>query len=181
MKLPARIAAWVLPLFLSGCFLQRKPKYPPLMLAPRLGDSNMPPPSQDPPPEITIPTQPEVSITDLPEETPKPPVKHRKTPTSTDTDADAQQAAVATPEVSAIGQLSSGDPADLRNQAQASIAATERGLNGINRRLNDQEQKTAEHIREFIKQAKAALASGDVDGASTLAAKAKVLLTELQH
>ena len=45
----------------------------------------------------------------------------------------------------------------------------------INRRLNDQEQKTADHIREFIKQAKAALAIGDVDGASTLAAKAKVL------
>ena len=54
-------------------------------------------------------------------------------------------------------------------------------MKGINRRLNDQEQKTAEHIREFIKQAKAALASGDVDGASTLAAKAKVLLTELQQ
>jgi hypothetical protein len=47
--------------------------------------------------------------------------------------------------------------------------------------LNDQEQKTAEHIREFLKQAKAALASGDVDGASTLAAKAKVLLSELQR
>ena len=43
------------------------------------------------------------------------------------------------------------------------------------------EVATAEHIREFIKEAKAALASGDVDGASTLAAKAKVLLAELQH
>ena len=83
--------------------------------------------------------------------------------------------------MSAIGQLSSGDPADLRQQTQASIAATERGLNGINRTLNDQEQKTAEHIREFLKQAKAALTSGDVDGANTLAAKAKVLLAELQQ
>jgi len=105
-------------------------------------------------------------------------VRHRKPPAENDTDT---QQAAAPAEVSAIGQLSSGDPADLRQKTQASIAETERGLKGINRRLNDQEQKTAEHIREFIKQAKAALASGDVDGASTLAAKAKVLLTELQQ
>lgn len=169
---------WVLPLFLSGCFLHRKPKAPPLVLAPDLGDSNAPPPAQLPPPEVSIPTKPPVNATNLPEQTPKPPVKHRKPPATTDTET---QQAAATPEVSAIGQLSSGDPAELRRQTEASIAATERGLNGINRGLNDQEQKTAEHIREFIKQAKAALASGDVDGASTLAAKAKVLLAELQH
>jgi hypothetical protein len=176
MKLPARIVAWVLPLLLSGCFLQKKPKTPPPALAPKLEDSTAPPPTQLLPPAVTIPPAPTVNATNLPEQTPNPPVKHRKPPAS---DADAQQAAAA-PEVSAIGQLSSGDPAELRRQTQGSIAATERGLNGINRRLNDQEQKTAEHIREFIKQAKAALASGDIDGASTLAAKAKVLLTELQ-
>ena len=49
----------------------------------------------------------------------------------------------------------------------------------MNRTLNDSEQKTADHIREFLKQARAALASGDVDGAQTLVAKAKVLLDEL--
>jgi hypothetical protein len=52
-------------------------------------------------------------------------------------------------------------------------------LIGLNRSLNDQEQKTAAQIREFLKQAREALASGDVDGAHTLAAKAKVLLSEL--
>jgi hypothetical protein len=178
MKLPATIVAWVLPLLLSGCFLHKTPKNPPLTLAPSLGDQNATPPSQSPPPEITIPTEPTANIEDLPEQTPKPPVRHRKPPAENDTDT---QQAAAPAEVSAIGQLSSGDPADLRQKTQASIAETERGLKGINRRLNDQEQKTAEHIREFIKQAKAALASGDVDGASTLAAKAKVLLTELQQ
>ncbi len=45
--------------------------------------------------------------------------------------------------------------------------------------LSDPEQKTADHIREFLKQARAALASGDVEGAHTLAAKAQVLLAEL--
>jgi hypothetical protein len=179
MKLPARIVAWVLPFFLTGCFLHKAPKTPPPAMAPKLSIPNAPPPAQSAPPEVAIPTVPAATITDLPEETPKPPVRRRR-PAATDTDTDTQQAAAA-PEVSAIGQLSSGDPADLRQKTQDAIAATERGLNEINRRLSDQEQKTAEHIREFLKQAKAALASGDVDGASTLAAKAKVLLTELQH
>jgi hypothetical protein len=83
--------------------------------------------------------------------------------------------------VSAIGQLSSGDPADMRRETVDSIAATERGLNGIGRTLSDLEQKTAAQIREFLKKAREALASGDVDGAHTLAAKAKVLLSELSQ
>jgi hypothetical protein len=180
MKLPARIVAWVLPLLLSSCFLHKTPKHPPLVLSPSIGDSTSPPPSQLPPPEVAIPTTPTINVTDLPEQTPKPPVRRRKPSTATDTDTDTQQAA-APPEVSAIGQLSSGDPIDLRQKTEASIAATERGLNNISRGLNDQDQKTAAHIREFLKQAKAALASGDVDGASNLAAKAKVLLSELQR
>jgi hypothetical protein len=81
--------------------------------------------------------------------------------------------------VSAIGQLSSGDPGNFRQQTESSIADIERRLNGINRGLGDSEQKTADHIREFLKQARAALASGDVEGAHTLAAKAQVLLEEL--
>jgi ribosomal protein S20 len=60
-----------------------------------------------------------------------------------------------------------------------SLTATERGLREIGRKLNDQEEKTAIQIREFVKQAHQALTTGDVDGANTLAAKAKVLLEEL--
>jgi hypothetical protein len=56
---------------------------------------------------------------------------------------------------------------------------TERGLKDLNRQLNDQEQKTLVQIREFLKQARAALTTGDVDGAHTLAVKAKVLLGEI--
>jgi ribosomal protein S20 len=91
----------------------------------------------------------------------------------------APQASTESPEVSAIGKLSSGDPSDLRRQAEDSITATERGLNSVGRTLSDSEQKTAAQIREFLKQARQALASGDVDGAHTLASKAKVLLSEL--
>ncbi len=180
MKIPAKIVACLLPVLLTGCFLQKKPKPADQPLAPDIAKdaSSLPPPSQSPPPDLTIPTKPQVAETKLPTQTPKPPPKHKKTPPS---DADAQQAANGPPAVSAIGQLSSGDPNEAKRQAQASIDATERGLKGITRALDDTEQKTAAHIREFLKQARDALASGDVDGANTLAAKAKVLLAELQH
>jgi hypothetical protein len=180
MKLPARFVAGVLPLLLSGCFLHKQPKAPPLVLAPDLGESKLPPPSQQPPPETTIPTKPPLVVTDLPEQTPKPPVRRRK-PQTTEGETDTPQVTAAPAEVSAIGQISSGDSADLRRQTENSIGATERSLNNISRGLNDQGQKTAAHVREFLRQARAALATGDVDGASTLAAKAKVLLGELQH
>jgi hypothetical protein len=181
MKLPAKFVAWMLPLMLSGCFLHKTPKAPPLVLSPDLGASKLPPPGQLPPPEVSIPTKPQINATNLPEQTAKPPVRRRRPATTTETETTDTPQAAAPPEVSAIGQLSSGDPSDLRQKTASSLYTTERGLNTVNRRLNDQEQKTAEHIREFIKQAKAALASGDVDGASTLAAKAKVLLSELQR
>jgi hypothetical protein len=93
----------------------------------------------------------------------------------------AQPAANESPGVSAIGQLSSGEPSDLRQQTADSIAAIEHSLNGIGSGLSEPEQKTAAQIREYLKQAREALASGDVDGAHTLAAKAKVLLGELSR
>jgi hypothetical protein len=61
------------------------------------------------------------------------------------------------------------------------IRATEKGVNSITRRLSDSETKTAAQIHEFLKQAREALTSGDVDGAATLAKKAKVLLAELNN
>ena len=88
-------------------------------------------------------------------------------------------AANGTPGVSAIGLLSSGDPGDNRRQTEEQMVAIERGLKSIRRPLNDPEQRTVAHIREFLKQARQAMASGDLDGAHTLAAKAKVLLSEL--
>jgi hypothetical protein len=113
----------------------------------------------------------------------KPPVRHRRPANpNPEEDANAPEAPpIPAPGVSALGELSSGDPTNLRQQTEDSIASIERALNSINRPLNDSELKTANQIREFLKQAKAALASGDVEGAHTLAAKAQVLLTELTH
>jgi hypothetical protein len=182
MKSPARIVGLLLPFLLTACFhkthsSQLQPYAPPLSTAPKPTTTAV----ELPPSALTIPSEPLESDTGSnPQEAPKP-VKHRRsknknTPQPADT---TQQAANESSGVSAIGQLSSGDPSDQRQQTADSIAATERGLNGIGRTLSDPEQKIADHIREFLKQARVALASGDVDGASTLAAKAKVLLGEL--
>lgn len=165
-------------LLLTACFhknhqAQNVPLAPPIQ--------NVPPPNTTPvelsPSATTIPTQPTQNAKEEPEPEPKPRVRrHRSAPVDK---TPVDEAANETPGVSAVGQLSSGDPADYRLETEDTIASTERGLKSINRPLNDQEQKTADHIREFLKEAREALASGDVDGAHTLAAKAKVLLAEL--
>ena len=54
-------------------------------------------------------------------------------------------------------------------------------MNGIGHKLNDADQKTSMQIKEFLKQARTALASGDVDGANTLAAKAKAEQEAKEH
>jgi hypothetical protein len=125
----------------------------------------------------TPPPAPDANTNAQTEPPPKPPAKHKKS------QPPPVQQASATPDpgVSAIGELSSGAPSGLREQTSDYINSTERGLNGVTRNLNDQEQKTAAQIREWLKEAKDALAKGDVDGAHTLAAKAKALLTELNQ
>ncbi|MGB6742149.1 MAG: hypothetical protein WBE38_00730 [Terracidiphilus sp.] len=180
MKLPAKIAVWLLPFFLTACFHKQQAQVQPL--AAPIVDNPPPPPSTAPvnlpPPVVTIPPEPTKTAPTPP---PKPQPRHHKpknTPPPANTTQEAANPAP-NPGVSAIGQLSSGDPAIYRQETENLIASTERGLNNITRPLSDTEQKTADQIRDFLKQAKAALTSGDVDGAHTLAAKAKVLLAEL--
>lgn len=187
MKLDVRSALLLLlPLLLTACAHKNKqaqnqpPLAPPIEDAPISKPDNAP--ANLPPSVVTVPqpAAPAPVATAKTQPPPKSAPKHRK-PAAKPVQAPAgnEQATNANPEVSAIGQLSSGEPADLRQQTSASIADTERRLNQIHRTLSDQEQKTSAQIREFLKQAKAALASGDADGAYTLALKAKVLLGEL--
>jgi len=175
MKLSARSAAWLLPLLLTGCphrtqIAQNQPFAPPIEDTP--APKPEPAPTNLPPPEVSIPVQPEPQVP-VPEEPVKKPVK-RKKPTNT-----TQMASNGVPAVPALGQLSAGDAPNVRQQTDDWIVSTEKTLNGITRKLNDQEQKTAEHIRENLKKARDALTAGDVDGAHNLAGKAKVMLEEL--
>lgn len=186
-----RALALLLPLLLlTSCAhkknqAQSQPLAPPIEDTPPLPPNNAP--ANLPPPVITIPQQqaPQQTSPGTPtaqNKTPaRPARKHRKpAPKPQQVPAGSDRAANGNPpEVSAIGQLSSGEPSDIRKQTSDSIASTEQKLNQIHRKLSDQEQKTVAQIREFLKQARAALASGDTDGAYTLALKAKVLLEEL--
>ena len=189
MKAPARRVVGLLPLLLlAGCFHFHKTNQSQVQtLAPPIEDAPPPKPAPSPtdlpPPVVTVPVQtPPPQPAAQPEEKPKPPVRRKKpapAPQQPPATGNTQQASAGNPGVSAIGQLSSGDPSDLRQQTLNSIATTERGLKELNRELSDPEKKTVDHIREFLKQARSALSTGDVEGANTLASKAKVLLGEL--
>jgi hypothetical protein len=175
MRFSARCAALLFSLLLAGCFhktqvAQNQP------LAPQIEDPPKPEPAPTnlPPPEVTEPAQPPPAQITPPAEPVKKPPRHKK-PASTNT----QVASAGTPPVPAIGQLSTADPPTMRQQTDASIESTQKALDGITRNLNDEEQKKAAEIRQFLKQARDALTKGDVDGAQGLAEKAKVLLDEL--
>lgn len=146
-------------------------------------DENPPPPPSTATVAMALPDEaiPEQPIRNAPTPPRQQPKRHKIKPSNQPPAAPAEEAAnpLPTPGVSAIGQLSSGDPANYRAETANLIDATEHGLNNITRPLSDAEQKTAGQIREFLRQAKAALLTGDVDGAHTLASKASVLLKEL--
>jgi outer membrane biosynthesis protein TonB len=186
MSLSARSAAFLLPLVLTGCFIHKnqQAKNPPV--APSTGSSaNIKTEPVDLPPTATsIPSKPtETAKAPTPTQATPKPQPRRKTAQQAQQQPKQEVASVAAPPapaaVSAIGQLSSGDPSNHRQETEDSLVSIEKTLNGINRPLSDAEQKTADHIREFLKEAREALTSGDVDGAYNLAAKAKVLLQEL--
>lgn len=80
-----------------------------------------------------------------------------------------------------IGQLTAGPSQDTtgsRQEASSLIDSTRRGVDSL-RNLNGEQIKTVAQIRSFLDQAQRALQKDDVDGAHTLATKAKTLLDEL--
>jgi hypothetical protein len=179
MKTHLKCASWLAPLLLTGCNhmpFHHPPPAQPARFAPPL-ELSLPVALaivELPPEQLVLAARP---IYNLPTEPVNTPPRHRK---QKPVEVTAVQEGTTNPEVSAIvGPLSSGDPANFRQQTVDSIAAIERGLGGMNRNLTDPQQKTADQIREFLKQAKAALASGDVEGAHTLSGKAQVLLAGL--
>ena len=211
MRVSLKYALWLLaalPLT-QGCDQKTSQTPQPQVLAPPIVDTPPPKPATvstaDLPPVVIGNTQPAPATT-AQAPPPEPPKKTvRKPKKSAPPPAPAQAAAPAAPDtakqetakadtappspsgaepssgVSAIGTLSGGAPGTLRYETEQTIADTEKGVNGITRTLSDSEAKTAAQIHEFLKQAREALTTGDVDGAHTLAQKAKVLLEELKQ
>jgi outer membrane biosynthesis protein TonB len=191
MRVTAKYALWLLtPLVLvtmQGCDKKTPPQQS-QTLAPPIVDTPPPKPVQvapaDLPPPVVGTPQPATppDTTPKPADTQKKPVHHVKKPAPTPAQTPTETASNGTaPSVSAVGQLSDGSSGDMRAETVNTINQTEKGVNGITRKLSDSETKTAAQIREFLKQAREALTNGDVDGAHTLAMKAKVLLAELNQ
>jgi hypothetical protein len=177
MRSPASYAAWLLPLLLSGCIFHKTRPLPPQTFAPIIAPSRpLEVASLELPPAQSVIAAKPIYNMKMQSEPVRQLIRHHRAKAPEDADIVASPP----PSVSAIqGELTSGDPASSRQQTEGSIAAIERGLSAISRPLDDAEQKTEGQIREFLKQAKAALASGDADGAHTLTEKAKALLAEL--
>jgi hypothetical protein len=183
---------------LAGCGHKTNPAPPPQAQAPVRSPSTMA--HEETLPPLPPPSQPDVVVATTQEENTAPvhPRKpsHRKPAagkpaTAGDTSVAAtgekpgtstQAANSATTDVSPIGQLSSvgeGGDSQGRHDIEQLINNTENGLNGIKRSLTSDEQVTSTQIKTFLAKAKQALAENDLDGAQTLATKAKVLLDEL--
>jgi hypothetical protein len=193
MRISVTHASWLVALLallpaMQGCDQKAKTTQS-QTLAPPIVDAPPPPPAAvstaDLPPPVVGNPQPTPPATADSGAKPAPPPKkpsHKKTaPAAPAQPTPTQEAANPSTSVSAIGELSGGASGDQRSQTQEMINATEKGVNSITRTLSDSETKTAAQIHEFLKQAREALTSGDVDGATTLAKKAKVLLAELNN
>jgi len=194
MRISVTRVSWLLPVLalmplVQGCDQKAPKQVQAQTLAPPIVDTPPPKPATVstadlPPPVVTPPTPPATTADATPEPPPKKPVHHPKKPAETPAQS-AQETASATPSatsgVSAIGEFSSGASGDQKTKTDEMIGNTEKGLNSINRQLSDSEKKTDAQIREFLKQAKDALNTGDVDGAQSLVNKAKVLLEELKQ
>jgi outer membrane biosynthesis protein TonB len=194
MKANVRNLVLILPLLLTSCVHKTNQAVIQPPLAPPIEDAPLPKPDNAPanlpPPVISMPDKKDTTTAPpAPKpQTPAPPPKHKKSPaktapaqTPTPSVQTTEQASNAGSSVPAIGNLSSGEPADLKDKTQSIIADTEKELNGINRKLNEQDTKTSDQIREFLRQARTALSTNDVAGAHTLALKAKVLLDEINQ
>jgi hypothetical protein len=193
MRISVTHASWLVALLallpaMQGCDQKAKTTQS-QTLAPPIVDAPPPPPAAvstaDLPPPVVGNPQPTPPATADSGTKPAPPPKkpsHKKTaPAAPAQPTPTQEATNPSTSVSAIGELSGGASGDQRSQTQEMINATEKGVNSITRTLSDSETKTAAQIHEFLKQAREALTSGDVDGATTLAKKAKVLLAELNN
>jgi hypothetical protein len=187
MKSAASRLAWLLPLVLCAC----------AHTPPQTQIQAMAPPIEEapPPPDIAPGTLPQTALevpktrqpVAVPPEPVKTPTKHRKPAVKTAPQVPAapaptQNAEAAPPaEENALGKFETPEAPDRKKETEASIAEIERGLNTLGRQLNSTESKTSTQIREFLKQARQALSTGDIDGASTLTKKAKTLLGELSQ
>ena len=87
------------------------------------------------------------------------------------------------PEANSIGALTTGAPADPQTRQDAAnlIAAIQKRLNAVPAQMDEAQKTQINKVRNFWRDAQEAFKSGDVEGAMTLATKAKLLLDDQQQ
>lgn len=90
--------------------------------------------------------------------------------------------ATAAAETTAIGALTAEGEASpqTKQETEDLIASIEKRLNALPAQTVDEQKVQISKIRNFWRDAQAALKSGDAEGAKTLATKAKLLLDDLE-
>lgn len=85
-------------------------------------------------------------------------------------------------EVTAIGALTAGAETNPQTKQDAAdlIASIEKRLGALPAQTTDDQKAQISKVRNFWRDAQAALKSGDAEGAMTLATKAKLLLDDLE-
>lgn len=167
---------------LSGCVHQHpRPKVPvlPPVLVP-VPLVTPPAPAKQPmvsAPEIELPPIPIAAAAASPRR------ERRRTASKASTAAVPEET---TPEpmtdTAAIGELTAGGAANPQAQQEAIdlIASIEKRLNALPAQIAKKQRSQINKIRNFWQQAQSALSSGDMEGAKTLATKAKLLLDDLE-
>ena len=167
-------------ILLDGCrHKQLAPQLPPVVLTPDVP----PPPPTSPPMKSPVPesvdTPPSVTVTQVkpkrtPKKAPKPVAVEPPQPVET------ASAGAPTP-ASTVGELSTGGEANPQKQQDAAelIVSSERRLDLLSKSTAGQQETQIRQVRNFLRQAKEALSTGDAEGAKTLATKAKVLMDDL--
>ena len=149
-------------------------------------------PKPTPPPPTPKPAPPPPAPAPAPVPPPAPavtskPVKkhiyhHKPKPAAKPAQASAPAAPPAPAANSLVGMLSEGDAAGnpaLRKQTTVLIATTQRRLQAMPASRAASRKNTVTQVRLFLNQARQALAMNDLQGANTLATKAKILVDEL--
>lgn len=165
---------------LSGC-RHKRPQLPvlPPVLAPVPLET--PPVSEEQPmipaPVVELPPVPIAAAAASPRR------ERRRIVPKTSAAAPEEAAPEPMPDTVAIGELTAGGAADPQAQQEDAnlISSIEKRLNALPARTVRRQRTQINKIRNFWQQAREALNSGDVEGAKTLATKAKLLLDDLER
>jgi ribosomal protein S20 len=129
--------------------------------------------------------QPQIKLPPVPVATNAKPKRERKKPAPKviPTPEPVQVAsAAAPPEETVIGALTAGGDANPQTKQEAAdlIASIEKRIGGLSAQKAEEQKAQVSKVKNFLKDAEDALKSGDVEGAKTLATKAKLLLDDLE-